>query len=382
MARAAGCAERRRVLFVHPSDEAYGADRVLLQLVRSLAGRGVAVSVLLPDDVPEGWLSARLGEVGIPVAHASLAPARRRYLRPWRILGYLRSLRRARDAIDRAADAFGATIIHVNTSALLVAPLLRRPGRRVVWHIHEIIVAPRLAAWVFQTLPRRGADLVVAISAAVASHLRPGRAPVVIVPNGIPPDVAAEPLAPPGRPLVLFVGRLNRWKGAEVLVDAIAVLAREGVAAHTAIVGAPPIGEEWRAAALRKRAAPVEDRVTFVGFTESTAAWHAAADIVVVPSTWPEPFGIVTLEAMRAGRAIVASAVGASPELLDHGSCGLLVPPGDADALASALRHLLGDAEARRRLGDAARRRFLARFTEDRFVDAIERAYRRVDGGR
>lgn len=370
----------RSVLFLHPSDEAYGADRVLLRLATGLAQRGWRVRVLLSDDQPAGWLSERLGEASIPVARGLLAPARRRYLRPLGLPGYVRRLLRARRWVRAEAAAFGPAVIHVNTSALLVGAIIGRPGGApLAWHVHELVVRPRLAAWIFRLAPVLCADRVIAISGAVRDHASPRgfrRRRIDVVWNGLEDrPVVPRPAGSP--PVVAFVGRLNRWKGHEVFAAAAARLAPAFPDARFLIAGGAPESEGWRVDALREQlAAPgIADRVEVAGFESDVPALLARVDVVAVPSTWPEPFGLVTLEAMRAGRPVVATAHGGTLDLVEDGRTGILVPPGDTAALADAIGTLLRDPALRERLGSAARARFEALFTLERFLDGIEASY-------
>jgi len=104
-------------------------------------------------------------------------------------------------------------------------------------------------------------------------------------------------------------------------------------------------------------------------------ALYRAADVVVVPSVWPEPLSRVLMEAMRFGRAVVATRVGGSPELVEDGVTGLLVAPRDPAALAGAVAGLLRDPERRARLGAAAARRTETEFDEERLVGVLLDAY-------
>jgi glycosyltransferase involved in cell wall biosynthesis len=177
--------------------------------------------------------------------------------------------------------------------------------------------------------------------------------------------------------VVAFVGRLNRWKGAEILVEAAALIKANGILAKVIIAGDAPAGEESRVGDLQDRIerAALEEHVEVIGFCDDVPALLATVDVVVVPSLWPEPFGLVTAEAMRAGRVVVASRHGAATELLDGGSSGVLVPPGDVPALAAALKRLAQDPELRQRLGAAARRRIETVFTRERFVADLLAVY-------
>lgn len=370
----------RSVLFVHPTDEAYGVDRVLLGLATGLAQRGWRVAVLMSDDQSPGWLSRRLAEASIEVARGPLAPARRRYLKPNALLGYLSALLRARRWVRGEALRFRPDVLHVNTSALLVGAIVGRPGgARVVWHVHEIVIKPRLFSWVFRLAPTLAADRVVAISRAVRDHLSVGglcSGKVTIVWNGIEDRVAAPPDVTDA-PVVAFIGRLNRWKGYEVFAEAAGRIAPKFPRTRFLVAGDPPLGEEWRTLDLRDRLSRlgIADRAEMVGFENDVPALLERVSVVVTPSTWPEPFGMVTLEAMLAGRPVIATAHGGALDLIEPGASGLLVPPGDSAALAAAIAMLVKDQALRTRLGVAARRRAQTHFSYDRFLSGIERAY-------
>lgn len=374
----------RSVIFLHPSDEAYGADRVLLMMATGLASRGHAITVLLSDDQPPGWLSARLTAAGITVRLGPLAPARRRYLRAAALPEYGRALLTASRFIRDEARRARADVIHVNTSALLVATVVGRPnGAALVWHIHEIVERPSPAAWAFRAAPSMVADRVIAISQAVADHLgpeAPGRGNrVVVIPNGLEPLAELPARKPGGEPVAVFLGRLNRWKGQAIFLEAAVRLAPEFPGSRFIIAGDPPPGEEWRAEDLRRRieSAGLGDAVRLAGFVDDSAAFLAGADVAVVPSTWPEPFGLVIIEAMRVGTPVVATRHGGAAEIVHHGRDGYLVEPGEVGEVAAAIRRIFRDPALGRRLG-AAGMVTAAGYRAETFVDAVERCHAEV----
>jgi glycosyltransferase involved in cell wall biosynthesis len=380
-----GTAAPGSVLFVHGSDEAYGSDRTLLRQMAGLRERGWTVRLMLPDDVPPGWLSRAASTAGIPIERLPLAVARRRNLRPAALPRYLVSIARARRGLRAVIRRDRPAIVHVNTSALLVGAVLGRPaGARLVWHIHEIIVRPRPLAWLFRSLPALTADRVVVISEAVGDHLlwlarRRGR--LALVRNGIDPRIPAPlpGLASEAGPIVAFVGRLNHWKGYELFVEAIERVGPRFPVARFVIAGDPPPGEEWRTGDLADRIARagLADRITTLGFVPDGAAVFDAAQIAVVPSTLPEPFGLVVVEAMQAGCAVIVSDHGGAREIVEpEKGSGVVVPPGDPDALARAIGDLLADPDRRQAMGVAARRRVAEAFSTARMVDDLESVYR------
>lgn len=373
-------ARRRAILFVHPSDEGYGADRVLLSAVEGAIGAGWEVRVLLPHDTEPGWLTAELRRLGVSAERGPLAPARRRYFTLVGLPAYLLALYRARCFVRHAAAGWRPGVIHINTSALLAAAIVGRPGdARLLWHVHEIVVRPVVVAWMFRLAPVLAADRIVAVSDAVSAWLSAvpiHRRRIARLYNGLETEtVPAQRMRDVA--VVAFVGRLNRWKGADVFLKSIFELAPTHPEARFVFAGDAPPGEEWRRDELDRRVsdAGLRDVVRFEGFRADIPLLMSTSDIVVVPSIWPEPFGLVTAEAMRAGCAIVASDHGAAPELLDGGRCGVLVPPNDAHALAFAIDRLLRQPALREQYGRLAKQRFESEFSKDRFTSQLLSIY-------
>jgi len=217
---------------------------------------------------------------------------------------------------------------------------------------------------------------------------------VCVVPLGVDmEEFAARPAAGlrerlglQGRRVVLYVGRLERLKGADTLVEALAELhARPGFDdVHTVLVGADsgdgqrqaehPGGERGRLEDLATRLG-LRDRLTFAGALPHAelAELYALADVCVVPSR-TETFGLVALEAAASGTPVVAAAVGGLLDIVEDGATGYLVPGRDPRDFAAALARVLGDGALRLRLGEAARERAL-QFTWKRSVDRLQALY-------
>lgn len=178
-----------------------------------------------------------------------------------------------------------------------------------------------------------------------------------------------------GEPLLLFVGRLRYYKGLHYLLRALGEL--PGV--HLAVVGSGPLAGEWQALAVELG---LGGRVTFVGEVSDAdlPAYYHAADAFVLPACErSEAYGLVQIEAMAAGRAVVCTELGTGTSFVNqHGKTGLVVPPRDPSALAAACRTLLADPELRQRLGAGGRERALAEFGVERMVARVEEAYGEV----
>jgi glycosyltransferase involved in cell wall biosynthesis len=215
----------------------------------------------------------------------------------------------------------------------------------------------------------RAADLAVAYSRAVDRHLAAnGLTRRTIVP--LFPTMSPRPgTGHAERRRVLFAGRITRAKGVDVLIAA----ARE-VDAEFVICGDGRDLQEMRALAA---SLGVERRVSFRGWLEPDRLAQELADasVVAVPSLWPEPFGLVGIEALAAGRPVVASATGGIQDWLKDGVSGVGVPPADPARLAAALNEILADPERQRQMGLDGQAWVAARFSPERHVAALLEGY-------
>jgi len=213
----------------------------------------------------------------------------------------------------------------------------------------------------------------VAYSGAVERHLTVNgvarRAVIPLFPTLTPP----EPQERPGERAprrVVFAGRVVKPKGLGVLIRAVRTVEAELVVC----------GDGFQLAAMRRlaRRLGVEGRVHFRGWLAPAqlARDLAEASVVAIPSLWPEPFGLVGIEALAAGRPVIASLTGGIGDWLEDGVTGIGVRPGDVRGLARALERLLADPERQRSIGAAGREMAAARFSPERHVEALLEGYR------
>lgn len=285
-------------------------------------------------------------------------------------------------------------IVHVHMPDPLAAAAVwfARPSGRVVLHWHSDVVRQRLARHFYHPLQRwllQRADAVIATSQAYADSspvLRPWRDKVQVIPIGVhapqpaPPEQVAETRGRfGGRRIVFALGRMAYYKGYEVLIEAARLLPDDVV---VVVGGGGPRLPHYRALAQQ---AGVAERIRFIGPMSAlrVEAMFAAAELFCLASTQrAEAFGVVVLEAMARGLAVVATEIPGSGLgwLHQHGVTGLRVPPGDAPALAAALRQMLTDAELRRRCGEAGRARWAQHFSARTMCEATVALYRRLLG--
>ncbi len=364
----------RRLVVAHPSADLYGSDLQLVQTVRGMADAGWQVLTLVPAPGP---LIARLEAAGSAVRVLPFPVLRKAVLTPG---GLARTAAGAAGAAVRGARllrALGADRVLVNTvtipSWIAAARLARVP---VITHVHEAEVDLRRLLRVGLAAPLLLSDRVVANSEATREAQLEAipalRSRLTVVHNGV--DGPPEPVAPP-RPRaaadparIAVIGRLSRRKGVDVALAAVGLLAAHGRAVRLDICGSVFPGYEAFEEELRARAAQPDlaGMVTFHGYVDPTWKILADADVVLVPSLG-ESFGNAAVEAMLAARPLVASGVQALREVVTDGRTGLLVPPGDADALAAAIARLLDDPAFAGEVALAARADALDRFSTARY---------------
>jgi glycosyltransferase involved in cell wall biosynthesis len=362
-----------------------GIERYTQALAEWCVADGDAVAVLVHQR-PGCWRPAQDAVGGVEVRRAGcIAAPLYTPLSP----GYPRQF-------ARALREFQPELLHLHLPNPSCFVALASPAaRRLPWVVHwHADVPPDSPDWRLRSayrlyrpferalLARAGA--IVATSQPyldASTALQPWRDKVRVVPLGIaaaPPALPMPGLWPAQAGLrLLAVGRLSRYKGFDVLIAALARVAD----ATLLLVGRGECDRELRAAAA---AHGVADRLVFAGELDDAtlASAYAAADAFVLPSLdRSEAFGVVLLEAMRAGIAVVASAIQGSGigTVVGDGESGLLVAPGDAGALATAIGRL-HDAGLRARLGRAGRARWESDFTLQRSAQAIRALYRALPG--
>jgi glycosyltransferase involved in cell wall biosynthesis len=290
------------------------------------------------------------------------------------------------------------SVVHLNTSLnrraywrdlayLLVAKLLRA---RVIWQVHGGML-PRAffgnralpTAFLRWTLGLPDLVAVLARSELEAyTELLPRQA-VMIMPNGI--DVRAFARVPTlrscaRRPLrVVYIGRLARDKGLYEALQGVRIAMELGVDAHLTIAGA---GSEGESLERYSRAIGLATRVAFRGpvFGDDKVNLLAASDVAILPS-YAEGLPYALLEAMAAGIPVLATSVGAIPDVMTHGIHGLLVPPRDSTAIAEAFAALVRDRERLSWMSRACRRRVLAAYSIERLAAELAVHYRALAGG-
>lgn len=377
---------RRRgtVLAVHPSPDGYGADLQLVQTVSALVEEGWCAVVVLPHAGP---LVERLTTVGAETVFVDYPVLRKASANPVALarllLAALAGLPRSVRLVRRVRPA--AMLVNTVTLPwwLAVGRLTRTP---TIGYVHEAETSAGRLVRRGLLAPLLLADAVIVISEAVRAATLAAQPRLAdrtrLIYNGVPS--APAPPAPPerSRPTRLaVVGRLSPRKAPHLVLEAM----RRIVEQHDVVLelaGTAFGGYEGYEAQLRETAAAPElaGRVRFSGYCSPIWPVLERADIVVAPSL-QEPFGNVVVEAQLAGRPVVAAAAYGHLESITDEETGLLVPPGNADALAAAVHRLIVDPALAARLGQQGQAEAGRRFSVPRYrreiaelVDDVSRA--------
>ncbi|WP_139025169.1 glycosyltransferase [Paenarthrobacter nitroguajacolicus] len=361
--KAASGTAQGKIVFLHSSNEMYGADKILLEVIRALPDEDRSRCVVwLPDDVPTGQnsLSRALDAMEVSNEIVPMAVLRRRYLKVSG-LGPLVA-RMSRTFIKLRATR--PDVVYCTTSAMVLclpmARLLR--VKTIILHMQEIW-SPREAGVL--GLFARAARRIFCISNAARDSLPKQlkeRADLLVNAHQdnkttlVPVSVDPQPLR------FVVASRWNAWKGHTPL---LAAWDTEFCPGELVIMGGPPAvgtGVDVQSLASRVRHS---NRITIVGEVDDISPHIDAADFLILPSEQPEPFGLVLLEAFARGRAVVATAAGGVVDIVSDGVDGELYPIGQPGALITSLKSL--DRAAAVRMGANARTTYEKRFSIEAF---------------
>ncbi len=364
-----------RVVHVMKIKGIAGAERHLLLLAAGQRQRGwdARIVMLVNPDQPMDDMLAEAGARGIPIQQLAI--------HNWADLSLLRRLRAVlRELRPQVVHT------HLQHADLFGIPAARLAGAPVVISSRHNDDPRR--RWLPLRLLNRGlwalADGGIGISEALTRFTiafegaSPAKMRTIYYGVTIEPPLDSSAMRrrlrselglPPDCVTVGVACRLIEQKGVAYAVEAFKRVAPDYPNVYLLIAGEGPLRP-----ALERQAAPLGDRVRFLGWRHDIPAFLAGLNVLLVPSLW-EGFGLIMLEAMAQQVAIIGSAVSAIPEVVADGETGLLVPPRDPDALAGALARLLADAPLRQHMGLLGRDRLEARFSAERMVSETTALY-------
>lgn len=350
---------QRRTMFVHSSNEMYGADKILVEILQALPDHDRAEAMVhLPDDLPsrEGSLSAHLNGLGIRTGVSPLPVLRRRYLSARGVLPLARRMWRTFRQIRQVAP----DVVYCTTSAMILCvPLARLAGvKRVILHVQEIW-GPKEGVGL--GLFARFATEIYCISnaslQAIPSQKVRNRAVLLVNAHR---DSGRDPRPVPANGPIKFVvaSRWNSWKGHSTLLKAWDAAGSPGEL--LILGGPPPVGASVD---VRQLVANLEKpaSVKVIGEVVDIEPYIDDAHLLVLPSDSPEPFGLVILEAFARGRGVIASRAGGVIDIVEDGRNGCLFEIGSVEELRDIINSV--DGRQTLELGMNARQTYEARYS-------------------
>jgi glycosyltransferase involved in cell wall biosynthesis len=377
-----------KVLFYNHTGQVGGAERLLLLLLEKLDRSAFDPIVVCPD----GPFRQLVSKTGVGVQTVPDLRARFTW-RLDRLAGYAASFAAVMRQLRYEVSAADPDLIHANSVRAGLVATLATIGLRpkVVWHIHDLLPRHPFNLLIRAIAAVSGRTRLIAVAQASADRFAGNferlRARVTVIPNAVDLEkftahrsagkrIRRQLLIEPDAPVIGLVGRLTPAKGQLEMVKLWPQVLREFPAATLVLVGAPTFNNEHEYLELLEQTISdlqISDRVRLLGSRPDVADILQALDLLVVNSK-SEACSLVILEAMACETAVVATSTGGTPELIEHGENGWLVPWGADEALANGIIYLLRQPEVRARLASRARRR-LSAFSLDRLVSDIERFY-------
>lgn len=400
-----------KVVYLNPTGQLGGAERVLLDVMASLLA---ADSHFRPHLIAasDGPLVAAARNLSVPVTVLPFPPSLARLgdggaggpagrqIGPLAMLGRLTKACGAAglylNQLRRTLKRLSPDLIHTNGFKMHLLGLWTRPRRTpVVWHIHDYVSARPLMARVLPRFANRCAA-IIAVSNSVATDVRKiCQTEVHTIHNAVDLDrfspdgeqldldtLAGMLTAAPGTVRVGMFATMARWKGHEVFLKALAALPDE-LPVRAYIVGNALYqtdGSQYSLVGLRRMAKDlgVSHKVGFTGFVENVPAAMRTCDIIVHASTQPEPFGLVIVEGMACGKPVIVSNAGGAAELIEDHRTALVHSPGNADELAERINELAANSSLRSQLTADCKAMVERRFNRKRLAVELLPIYRKA----
>lgn len=380
------------ILFLHAGAEMYGADKVMLDLIRKLNRSKYTCYVILPT---EGVLVEALKMEGVQVIVIPYPIMRRKYFNLRGIIQYGIDLIKYSRIIALVAKKYHIDVVHTNTAATLEGCYVSRKLKvPLLWSIHEIIVTPKIMYKVTSWLISKYSTITITDSNAVKNHLEASgcfkEGSVKVIYNGIDSNRFTPKLdcsylhdewnIPQNALIIGMMGRVNSWKGQFDLLEAANILMEKHSDLYTVFVGAAFEGEEWRERKLSDAIAhsPYKDRIINQGYRTDSHSIYKLFDVFVLPSTNPDPLPTVVLEAMSTGKPIVGYKHGGVCEMVKDGHNGLLAEVGNPEDLAAKIDVLLEDDQLMQLMGKNSRERLQHHFSIESYIQNYSDEYDRL----
>lgn len=373
----------KNILFIHQSAELYGSDKTLLLVLKNLDKSKFNPLVVLPQ---EGPLKEELENENIEVVIAPVLKLSRKMFTIWNSIQIFKDLKKGISILEELHKKHHFDLIYSNTLAVLLGMIFAKKRKiKHLWHVHEIIVHPKIIAGIFPKLLNKYADLIVCNSNATLKNLVQRKELIaqksVVIYNGMDPINSELPVATKkdfgyndNDIIITLVGRISRLKGHKWLLTTLVKHFSASTNIKVVFVGSPVAGQEYYATEIEQFIAEnqLEATVKILPFTKNLSKIWDITDIALMPSTEAESFGLVAAEAMLAKKPVIASSHGGLKEIVIDNQTGFLVEPNNVEAFSEALTKLFANPQLRKEFGENGYQRAIQEFSVEKYVQNFE----------
>jgi len=381
----------KNILMLHSTSDLYGASRIFLQTAEILKSHGARIEVYLTEPGP---LSTSLEAIEIPVHFTRLGILRRKYIHPTGIINRIYFTFKATLVLIRFIRSHQIDLVYNNATSVLSGIFAAKVTRtKHIWHIHEIIATPKLFASFTAYLMHAASEVNIFVSEATMAHwlkVSPtlGRKDKAIrIYNGVASvdnnssrdEIRSEAFrhfnitVPESFVIVGMIGRINPWKGQGYFIEIARQLIQKFKMVHFVMAGDPFPGYEYIQEELYKRINQTDLRPYFtdLGYQKDNHNFFNLIDMLIVPSTLPDPLPTVVLEAMAHSKPVIGTRHGGITEMIRHQETGLLIAPNDAQQSAEVLLPLVQDKQLQQQYGEAGNKLLKASFSPESYKSLI-----------
>lgn len=344
----------KNILFLHSSAELYGSDRSLFNLINNLDKTKYKIFVLLPCEGPLVELIKGINNVDVVIE--KFAVLRRKNLNFIGIIKYAKDLIKSIWFINKLIKDNDINIVYTNTAVVFAGSISSKLMKKIcIWHIREII-SNKFERKVISKLVNSCSDIIIANSKATGNAITNDINKLRIVYNSIDISNINKRIVEKINGKVITVGmagRINRWKGQKLFIEAAELVLREIPDSRFIIAGSAFKGEESLEKELEDYidAKQLNDKIILLGQVDDMDYFYNQIDIFVLPSTQPEPFGLVILEAMARGIPVIATNHGGPIEIIENNENGYLVDYKNAHEMSEAIIKLINNEDIRNEIG-------------------------------
>ena len=384
------------VLFIHQSAEMYGSDKTLLLLLTHIDRTKFNPVVIIPED---GSLKDALADINIKIVIAPIVKLYRNIFTIKNLFQVMLDIKTGIKVLDKLHLQYNFDIVYSNTLAVLLGFIYAKKRKiKHLWHVHEIIESPIVIKNIFiKLLAFKTTSIIVYNSVTTQKfwnvNLKISDKSVVIL-NGIKTEAILKSRseissirdinfhAKNNDIIIALVGRISRWKGHLILLQAFYNIISTNSSTNLKLVfiGTAPSNQDSYLHCLKTQITNLNlnKNVKIIPFQENISEIWQSIDIAIVPSTEPEPFGLVAIEAMLAKKPVIASNHGGLTEIIVDNITGFLFEPRNDKALSSAILKLIDNPNLRVTFGENGHQRVLEKFSIENHVKQFEQIIQKV----